>query len=613
MIGIFVRNLCYTRLSINMSKNPEKSQTIAGTYASDIPSAPLAYLWYVTRPFKWWALGAVVLVILGALLGQGSAYFFKLIIDAVSSGNPQLAIYFALLYPVIIFIEQLLFRGSALMIRIWVVGTKKYGYDLLSQQLLKHSHSYFSNRFAGSLLSKVNNVCGAVESLIPELLWTHLSSLVYVLVTIGFLLFINIPSGLIFIILTLVLIIFNRSMSAKKAQYSAEAAAATTTMRARLVDVISNIQAVRQYVQVSREESEIGELTSKLAETNNRSWNYTEKMLFYNVSILFVFSMVMFWFLMQGWKAGSVSTGDLVLILAMYSQITGTLTFIGRAINKTAQTFGEMREGLDDILVPYEIVDTAGALPLEIQQAQITWSDVDFKFDEKSVFDKFNLYIPAGQRLGLVGQSGAGKTTFVSLLLRQHDLSGGAIKIDGQNIAEITQDSLRRAIAVVPQEPALFHRTIRENILYGKPDATEEELIAVAKKAQAYDFIMELPLGFDTMVGERGVKLSGGQKQRVAIARAMLKDAPILVLDEATSALDSESEVAIQKALEALMEGRTVIAIAHRLSTLRKMDRIIVMDNGKIIEDGNHEDLTKSGGVYERLWNHQAGGFLQDD
>ena len=210
----------------------------------------------------------------------------------------------------------------------------------------------------------------------------------------------------------------------------------------------------------------------------------------------------------------------------------------------------------------------------------------------------------------MVGSSGAGKTTFVSLLLRQFDLNSGSISIDGQAIHEVTQDSLRANIAVVPQEPSLFHRTIRENIAYGKPDATDEEIIEVAKKAQAHDFISQLPEGYNTLVGERGIKLSGGQKQRVAIARAMLKDAPILLLDEATSALDSESEVEIQKALHFLMNGKTVIAIAHRLSTLREMDRIIVLENGKIIEDGTHETLSHFGGVYQRLWEHQAGGFL---
>jgi len=236
---------------------------------------------------------------------------------------------------------------------------------------------------------------------------------------------------------------------------------------------------------------------------------------------------------------------------------------------------------------------------------------VTFAYGESTVFENFSCVIPPGQRLGLVGPSGAGKSTFVSLLLRQQDITGGAIRIDGQNIAEVAQDSLRAAISIVPQEPALFHRTIRENIAYGKPDATDDEVIEVAKKAQAHDFITALPDGYNTLVGERGVKLSGGQKQRVAIARAMLKDAPILILDEATSALDSESEVEIQHALHALMSGKTVVAIAHRLSTLREMDRIIVLEKGVITEDGTHDTLKDFGGTYARLWSHQAGGFVE--
>lgn len=245
-----------------------------------------------------------------------------------------------------------------------------------------------------------------------------------------------------------------------------------------------------------------------------------------------------------------------------------------------------------------------------VDKGLIVCSQISFKYDDNSIFTDFSLTINAEERVGLVGHSGAGKSTFLSLLLRQADLQSGFISIDGHNIKEVTQESLRRAIAIVPQEPVLFHRTLRENIAYSRPDASLAEVEEVAKKAYAHEFIINLEKGYDTLVGERGVKLSGGQKQRIAIARAMLKNAPILVLDEATSALDSESEVEIQKALHILMKGKTVIAIAHRLSTLREMDRIIVLKDGRIVEDGTHELLKEAGGTYQKLWQHQAGGFL---
>ena len=263
-------------------------------------------------------------------------------------------------------------------------------------------------------------------------------------------------------------------------------------------------------------------------------------------------------------------------------------------------------------MTPYGVVDTDDARPLRIRDGEVAWRDVSFGFGENVIFDEFSLTIPAKQKLGLVGTSGAGKSTFVSLLLRQHDLDGGVITIDDQDISNITQHSLREQIAVIPQEPALFHRSLRDNIAYAKHDATQEEVEEVAKMAQAHEFIIDLPDGYNTLVGERGVKLSGGQRQRIAIARAMLKNAPILILDEATSALDSVSEVAIQKALHILMQGKTVIAIAHRLSTLREMDRIVVLEEGQVIEDGTHEELRGGGRVYQRLWKHQSGGFLHD-
>ncbi|MCA9355692.1 ABC transporter ATP-binding protein [Candidatus Kaiserbacteria bacterium] len=588
-------------------------QTIPRKEKLVIPSTPFRYFWFVTKPFKWWALAVTMVVIIAAVFNQSSAYFFRLIVDAVEADDPVKALRYALLYPVAVLIIQLMFRGSGLLGRQWVTNASKYSYDRLTEYLLGHSHGYFIDRFAGSLMSKMQNVNNAVSNLIPDMLWQHLTALVSFIVTIIFLIVVDINAALTFAFLIATLVLYNRYAAPTKVKYSRENAAANTALRAGLIDTITNVQAVRQYSRNKLEAERIFNLSTQLKNIFDKNWGYSVRIMFWNGIILFVFSLVMFWFLVYGWQNGKTSTGEVVLILALYSQIAGTLIFIGRAFNNAAEMVGEMREGLEEILLPYEIIDTPNAQPLLADQAQIDWKGVGFEFSGNAVFKDFDLHIPSGQRLGLVGQSGAGKTTFVSLLLRQHDISAGSIEIDGQDIALVTQDSLRQAIAVVPQEPALFHRSIRENILYGNPNATEAEMLEVAKKAQAHDFISELPDGYETLVGERGVKLSGGQKQRVAIARAMLKDAPILVLDEATSALDSESEVAIQKALESLMEGRTVIAIAHRLSTLRKMDRIIVMENGRIIEDGNHEELSRSGGVYEKLWNHQAGGFMPDE
>jgi len=261
-----------------------------------------------------------------------------------------------------------------------------------------------------------------------------------------------------------------------------------------------------------------------------------------------------------------------------------------------------------------EVLDPVSPEPVRITAGAISFDKVIFSHDgaDDALFDNLNLHIKPGEKIGLVGHSGSGKTTLTRILLRFSDIDGGSITIDGQNIAAITQDDLRRSIAYVPQEPLLFHRSIRENIAYGKPDATDGEIRAAAQKANAADFIEKLPDGYGTMVGERGVKLSGGQRQRIAIARAILKNAPILVLDEATSALDSESELLIQAALNQLMEQRTAIVIAHRLSTIQKMDRILVLEKGTIVEQGSHAELVNKKGVYAQLWAHQSGGFIED-
>ncbi len=577
-----------------------------------IPKTPIRFLIHISKPSKKWAFLAIATVVIASAASQSTAIIFKWIIDAIEVGDTKAAVTYGLLFPAAVLFIQLMYRASGFMGMNWIIGTKKYGGDVLFSYVIKHSHTYFSNRFAGSLLNKVTNIISGGDSLIHDFLWSYLSAGISLLVTLYFISTVDGVSAILFLFLVVTILVINRLRMEKKRSYSKQTAAAGSKLRGSIVDVFTNITATRQYGTARMEESHVEELGDTWAQLGRKSWKHSEWTQVFNSIVLFVFATGIFLVLAQRWEAGTVSTGEVVFVLTLLSQLTGTLIYIGRSMTIYARVIGEMQEGLEEIVVPYEILDKPDANILSIKEGAVIFNSVNFEFGDNKVFSDFNLAINPGQRVGLVGHSGAGKTTFVSLLLRQHDVTSGSISIDGQNIAEVTQDSLRNAIAVVPQEPMLFHRTIKENIAYGNPSATDAEIIEVAKKAQAHDFISTLEKGYDTMVGERGIKLSGGQKQRVAIARAMLKDAPILILDEATSALDSESEVAIQAALHKLMEGKTVIAIAHRLSTLREMDRIIVLENGKVIEDGSHDGLKDNGGVYQRLWEHQAGGFLTE-
>jgi ATP-binding cassette subfamily B protein len=577
-----------------------------------IPNTPAKFLIYITKPYKWGAFFTILLVIASAATSQSLTLFFKWIIEAIERQDLSSALWFGLLYPIAVFVAQMLMRASSVVAAIyWFPASRKYANDILVEYTTGHSQSYFADRFAGALLTKINNVIGAIENLLHDFLWSYLSLFVSLSVSFYFICTVDLLAGLIFLVLTFLIIFVNRSMLPTKRRLSRQVAAAATKMRGVIVDVFSNMSIVRQYVRREEEQVYIADLSARWAELQRKNWLFSDLTQVINSVILLLCGMGIFYVLTLRWEQGAITSAEFIFVLAIIMQLTGSLIFIGRMMVNAARVAGEMEEGLKDIIIPRTVTDVTNAPKISITQGTITFNTVNFNHENTNVFSDFSLTIPAGQRLGLVGPSGAGKSTFVSLLLRQYDIENGSIDIDGQNIATVTQDSLRAAIAVVPQEPALFHRTIRENIAYGKPDATPDEIIDVAKKAYAHDFIASLPLGYDTLVGERGVKLSGGQKQRIAIARAMLKNAPILVLDEATSALDSESEVEIQKALHILMVGKTVIAIAHRLSTLREMDRIIVLDNGAIAEDGTHDTLLTYGGTYARLWAHQAGGFLE--
>jgi ATP-binding cassette subfamily B multidrug efflux pump len=321
------------------------------------------------------------------------------------------------------------------------------------------------------------------------------------------------------------------------------------------------------------------------------------------------------------WAQGRIGAGLVATALPLAWQIVNVAGWVSWEVTGIFENIGVVQEGMETIAVPHAMTDLPGARELAVTQGEVRFEHLTFTYgrnDGKKVLDDLNLVIRPGERVGVVGRSGAGKSTLVNLLLRFHDLETGSLRIDGHDIREITQESLRAGIGMVTQDTSLLHRSISANIGYGRPGATQEEIEAAARKAQAHEFILGLQdwkgrTGYEAHVGERGVKLSGGQRQRIAIARVVLKDAPILVLDEATSALDSEVEVAIQNQLLGLMEGKTVIAIAHRLSTIARMDRLIVLEQGRIVEQGSHADLLALGGHYARLWSHQSGGFLVED
>ena len=390
---------------------------------------------------------------------------------------------------------------------------------------------------------------------------------------------------------------------------------------ARVVDSYTNILTVKLFARLADEDAYVRESVDQHQAAMSRHMKLITQFHFcltaMNAALLVATAAIGIWL----WAHGAVGAGIVAAALPLAWQLANVAGWVSWEVTAIFENVGVVQEGMQTIAVPHSGVDRPGARPLEVSRGEIRFEEVSFGYGRKDaapVLENLSLEIEPGERVGLVGRSGAGKTTLVNLLLRFHDVESGRILIDEQNIAEVTQESLRAAIGMVTQDTSLLHRSIAANIRYGRPHASDGEIMAAARKAQAHDFILGLRdwrgnTGYEAHVGERGVKLSGGQRQRIALARVILKDAPILVLDEATSALDSEVELAIQEQLLGLMEGKTVIAIAHRLSTIARMDRLIVLDQGRIAETGTHEELLRLGGHYEKLWRHQSGGFLGDE
>ncbi len=480
------------------------------------------------------------------------------------------------------------------------------------QKIEQNSYTFFANTFAGSLVTKSRRFVGAFENMFDVFIYNFL---IFFVILAGVFTVLTQESrliSLIFLVWTVLHIGMVAFFVKRKITYDLLEAEQDSKISGRLADVFSNISAVKFFSARKNEISAFGEYTEEGVKRSRRAWFFGGKIDVFQGILVVIFQSIAFYAMITLWLGGKISTGTVVLTQTYLIIVLEKLWDFGNALTKFMKSASDMKEMVDIFEITPDVLDPENPEESKMRDGHIVFKNVSFRYAlGGGVLENFNLEIRPGERVGIVGHSGAGKSTITKLLLRFNDVAEGAITIDGQDIRNVTQDDLRRVISYVPQEPILFHRSIRENISYGKLDASEAEISEVAKKAHAHEFISGLPYDYDTLVGERGVKLSGGERQRVAIARAMLKNSPILVLDEATSSLDSVSERYIQDSFSELMKGKTTIVVAHRLSTIQKMDRIIVLDRGRIVEEGSHRELLGKGGTYSNLWNHQTGGFLE--
>lgn len=482
--------------------------------------------------------------------------------------------------------------------------------------LLSQSYSFFQNEFSGRIATKVMQTAIAVRESVMKVLDVMLFVAVYMVTTVLLVASADWRLSLPLIVWLVLYVLLLRYFVPKLRDISTLQADARSLMTGRIVDSYANIVTLKLFSGVTRESEYVKEGMDEFLQTVHPQMRLATKLEFcvWTLNMLLIFSIGLLGILL--WQGSAITPGAIAIAMGIAIRLAGMSHWIMWEVSNLFENIGTVQDGMNTLSISHSVTDNAEAKSLQVSNGEIVFDQVNFAYGKSDlVFDQLSLVIKPSEKIGIVGRSGAGKSTLVNVLLRFFDVQSGAVLIDGQDIRDVSQQSLRANIAMVTQDTSLLHRSVRENIMFGKPDATEVEMIAATKQAQAYEFIQTLVdingrQGFDAHVGERGVNLSGGQRQRIAIARVLLKNAPILVLDEATSALDSEVEVSIQQSLYQLMQGKTVIAIAHRLSTIAAMDRLIVFDQGKVVEQGSHQELLLNKGLYAQLWQHQSGGFL---
>ncbi len=601
------------RLSASLASAPRENLT-------GFPDKAAPFIWHFIQPLKQPVLFLVFLYTCAQLLVLCEPIFIGQIVGAIAADDFS-AQNLTLLVVAYLVITQLVARFFFIMgwrlESLFFPLLTNYIRLQLGDYIKRHSYRYFQDDFAGRLSGKVLEMPQAIMMTILDLTTAFLFTLISLTFTFVLLFTLHWTFGLTALLYAVIFCytIFVKSPQLNKLSQSV--AKSRNIMRGHFIDSLSNMLLVKTFARERHEQQllklDLDIVTKQDQAENSVFWTLGKWQHFNNACLQSMTAILCIY----GWRAGWFDVTAVATALPMVAVMASSAWWLLHISGMFFTRLGEIREGIADLNKPIEIQDGPTAQPLNISIPVIEFRDLTFAYPGRPVFENFSLTIPAQQKVGLIGPSGAGKSTLAQLLMRLHDIQSGDILIDGQSISEVTQSSLREQIAFIPQSSDLLHRTISDNLRYGNLTASDDAMLEAARLAHAHEFILDLQdkdgnRGYDSLVGERGVKLSGGQRQRIAIARAALKDAPILLLDEATSALDSESEKLIQESLQGLMKGRTVVVIAHRLSTIAHLDRLIVIDQGKIVEDGTHNELINKGGLYARLWNLQSAGFLGD-
>jgi ATP-binding cassette subfamily B protein len=584
-----------------------------------LPAHPFKFSLHFVNYYKW-----LLLAIAFCELGQAACQILipkavQRIIDAATAVNqPSVSVWTTLASPMRFFlllnIGILIFsRSSGSMLVLVGPSLRRRVRNSLYRYLQGHSQRYFMGNFAGSLANRISEVSMGVNFSLWTVMFDFWPVTVTLFVSLIVLAQVHIGLALVLAFWSVGYIVISYLLAMRCREYAKKFAAARSAVSGKIVDAVSNVMNSKLFARNAHERQYLGRYLDREVQTARRTFWFMERMRWFQFIATLSLQVGMVSYAARLWMDRSISAGSFAMVASLLLLVINDIRNLSRRFLEFFEYIGNVADGVGIIIRPHEITDVPEARELIVTQGEIRFENVKFSYPGgMEVFDGLDLTIRPGERVGLVGFSGSGKSTFVNLILRLYEIQSGRVLIDGQDIREVTQDSLRRAISVISQEPMLFHRSLLENVRYGSLEATDDEVRDAAQRAHAHEFIESLPNGYNALVGERGVKLSGGQRQRVAIARALLKNAPIFFLDEATSSLDSVTERQIQESIEQLMQGRTTIVIAHRLSTIAHLDRIVVFHAGKVVEDGSHAELIERGGHYARMWSMQAGGFLPE-